>query len=113
MAVAVDSPQGLPTELLKDLHVKYILGLEKVILLLPFEPLYIIISFLNSVGIQARDGFEFWVTEHLRVAGVYWGLCAMHILGREEEMNAVDIIAYVQSCQHSSGDVELQCSNIE
>lgn len=27
-----------------------------------------------------RDGFEHWVSEHLKMSGLYWGLCALDML---------------------------------
>lgn len=69
-----------PATLLSELHCQYVLNLE-----------------------QMRDSFEFWATEHLRLAGVYWGLCTMHILGTQDKMDAKEVTEYVLSCQHSSG----------
>merc|ERR1711865_487634 len=69
-----------PATLLSELHCQYVLSLEKM-----------------------RDSFEYWVTEHLRLAGVYWGLCTMHLLGTEEKMDSKEVTKYVMSCQHADG----------
>eukprot|EP01119_Soliformovum_irregulare_P001233 TRINITY_DN10958_c0_g1_i1.p1 TRINITY_DN10958_c0_g1~~TRINITY_DN10958_c0_g1_i1.p1 ORF type:complete len:342 (-),score=87.07 TRINITY_DN10958_c0_g1_i1:29-1054(-) len=68
------------TNLLRDLHKRYIVGLD-----------------------AKKDTFEYWVTEHLRVSGMYWGLAAMDVLQSLEEMDRKYIIDYVASCQTSDG----------
>ena len=47
------------------------------------------------------ESFEFLVTQYLRMSGVYWGLTAMSILGKDlySEMNAETIIEWVLTCQ--------------
>jgi geranylgeranyl transferase type-2 subunit beta len=37
------------------------------------------------------------------MSGMYWGLTAMHILGRLHEMDERAIIDWVLSCQHPNG----------
>ena len=48
------------------------------------------------------SSFEFVVTAHLRMSGVYWGLAAMTLLGRdlEKEMGSGDIAHWVMSCYY-------------
>ena len=48
---------------------------------------------------QQTDTFEFYVTEHFRLGGVYWGLTAMALLGRLHDMDLAAIVAWVLSCQ--------------
>ena len=52
-----------------------------------------------------KDSFEFVVTQHLRMSGVYWGLTAMCVLGRDlkSEMDSDVIVEWVLSCQHDNG----------
>jgi len=38
------------------------------------------------------------VTEHLRMSGVYWGLCAMEIMQRGGDMPKDDIANWVMEC---------------
>ena len=64
----------------KELHKQYIQGLD-----------------------EAKDTFAFWVTEHLRMSGVYWGLSAMALLNALNEMDRQKAIDFVLSCQHESG----------
>lgn len=64
----------------KELHEAYVLGLD-----------------------NDTDSFEFYVTEHLRMSGAYWGLMAMDLMGSLDKMNESKIIEWVMSCQHSNG----------
>lgn len=52
---------------------------------------------------NAKDTFSYWVTEHLRMSGVYWGLSAMALLNSLDEMDRQVGIDFVLSCQHESG----------
>jgi geranylgeranyl transferase type-2 subunit beta len=46
---------------------------------------------------------EYWLTEHLRLNGVYWGLTALHLLDHPETLPRDNIIDFVLSCQHENG----------
>ncbi|PWY67756.1 beta subunit of rab geranylgeranyltransferase [Aspergillus eucalypticola CBS 122712] len=50
-----------------------------------------------------RDELEYWLTEHLRLNGVYWGLTALHLLGRPDVLPREDTIDFVLSCQRENG----------
>lgn len=50
-----------------------------------------------------KDDYNYWLTEHLRLNGVYWGLTALHLLGQPEALPRSDTIDFVLSCQHESG----------
>ncbi|KAH0534201.1 hypothetical protein FGG08_007212 [Glutinoglossum americanum] len=50
-----------------------------------------------------RDELEYWLTEHLRLSGLYWGLTALHLLGHPEALPRAETIAFVISCQHENG----------
>ncbi|KAI9772325.1 MAG: hypothetical protein M1840_001074 [Geoglossum simile] len=73
---------GLPEELtlFVDKHVKYIQTLD-----------------------TRKDELEYWLTEHLRLSGLYWGLTALHLLGHPEALPRDETIAFVLSCQHENG----------
>lgn len=49
------------------------------------------------------ETFEYVATEHLRMSGIYWGLSAMALMGREIEMQVGEIVDWVLKCQHSNG----------
>jgi geranylgeranyl transferase type-2 subunit beta len=72
----------LPKELqlATDTHVKYIQSLD-----------------------TKKDEYEYWLTEHLRMNGLYWGLTALHLLRHPDALPRDETIDFVLSCQHDSG----------
>jgi geranylgeranyl transferase type-2 subunit beta len=46
---------------------------------------------------------DYWLTEHLRLNGVYWGLTALHLLGHPEALPRDQTVKFILSCQHASG----------
>ena len=52
---------------------------------------------------QQRESLEYWVTEHLRVSGLYWGSTALALLGKEDALNKDDVVAFLKRCAHSEG----------
>ena len=52
---------------------------------------------------EKRNTFEYAVTEHLRMSGIYWGLTAMHLMSAAERMKGDEIVEWVVQCQHPSG----------
>ena len=69
------------------------------------------VQYIQRVS-QDTDAFEYLVTEHLRMSGVYWGVTAMAVLGATAEElrdNASLRVAglplgdWVMSCQDSCG----------
>lgn len=49
------------------------------------------------------DELQYWLTEHLRLNGVYWGLTALHILGHPDALPREETIDFVLSCQRADG----------
>lgn len=43
------------------------------------------------------------MTEYLRMSGIYWGLTAMALMDRLEQMNHEEVLEFVKSCQHENG----------
>lgn len=78
MAGVVDSRERL--ELYADAHVSYVQSLD-----------------------TKKDELDYWLTEHLRLNGVYWGLTALHLLKRPDALSRQETIDFVLSCQHESG----------
>lgn len=62
-------------ELLREKHIQYIESLDK-----------------------KTDDYEYWLSEHLRLNGVYWGLTALCILDSKDTFKKDDIIKFVLSC---------------
>ena len=67
-------------QLAADAHVKYVQSLD-----------------------SKKDELDYWLTEHLRLNGVYWGLVALHLLGRPDALPRQQTVDFVLSCQHDSG----------
>jgi geranylgeranyl transferase type-2 subunit beta len=53
--------------------------------------------------LQRKDELEYWLTEHLRLNGLYWGLTALHLLGQPDALPRNDILDFVCSCLHENG----------
>ncbi|KAF2669719.1 type II protein geranylgeranyltransferase beta subunit [Microthyrium microscopicum] len=68
-----------PDMLWADKHVEYIVSLDK-----------------------RDDEYEYWLTEHLRLNGVFWGLHALHILGHPTALPRDDLIRFTMSCWDAS-----------
>jgi geranylgeranyl transferase type-2 subunit beta len=60
------------------------------------------VKYIQSLDTK-RDEYDYWLTEHLRLNGVYWGLTALHLLGRPEALPRDETIDFVLSCQHGHG----------
>ncbi|CAM9497840.1 unnamed protein product [Chrysoparadoxa australica] len=52
-----------------------------------------------------KESFEYAMSEHLRMSGVYWGLMSMALLGRDlqQEMGGDELANWVMECQHECG----------
>ncbi|KAK9325408.1 terpenoid cyclases/protein prenyltransferase alpha-alpha toroid [Lipomyces orientalis] len=60
------------------------------------------IAYIQSLD-KKQDELEYWLSEHLRMSGVYWGLMALDLMGARDALPREDVVAYVKSCQHSNG----------
>lgn len=62
------------------------------------------IQYIKKVA-SDTESFEFVVSQHLRMSGVYWGLTALSVLGIDiiDEMNTDSIVNWVMSCQDDNG----------
>ncbi|KAI9745428.1 MAG: hypothetical protein M1818_000962 [Claussenomyces sp. TS43310] len=60
------------------------------------------VRYIQSLDTR-RDEIEYWMTEHLRLNGLYWGLTALHLMGKPDALPREDTIKFVMSCQHPSG----------
>ncbi|KAJ2502503.1 Rab geranylgeranyltransferase [Coemansia sp. RSA 1972] len=60
------------------------------------------VEFIQSLD-KKQDGLEYWMTEHLRVSGIYWGLVSLFLLDRPHALDHEQIIAYVLGCQNTDG----------
>ncbi|KAA8570313.1 hypothetical protein MFRU_005g03950 [Monilinia fructicola] len=60
------------------------------------------VKYIQSLD-SRKDELEYWHTEHLRLNGLYWGLTALHLLGRPDALPRRETIDFVLSCQHKNG----------
>ncbi|KAK3904632.1 terpenoid cyclases/protein prenyltransferase alpha-alpha toroid [Staphylotrichum tortipilum] len=60
------------------------------------------VKYIQSLDTR-KDEYDYWLTEHLRLNGLYWGLTALHLLGRPDALPRAETIDFVLSCQHDSG----------
>ena len=91
---------SLPEELqlVIEPHVKYIQSLDTVC----FQPsLHLSPNLANPP--QRKDELEYWLTEHLRLNGLYWGLTSLHLLGHPNALPRTETIDFVLSCQCENG----------
>lgn len=90
---SIHLPQRTTTmpELDIPLHVAYIQNLDQV------RSPYLIL-FKPFTDKSQRKDLGYHLTEHLRLNGVYWGLTALFIMGREDALDRVDMIDHVLSC---------------
>src|SRR6201986_3621269 len=47
---------------------------------------------------QRSDEYDYWLTEHLRLNGGYWGLTALHILGHPDALPRDGLIEFTMKC---------------
>eukprot|EP01087_Luapelamoeba_hula_P021564 TRINITY_DN7571_c0_g1_i1.p1 TRINITY_DN7571_c0_g1~~TRINITY_DN7571_c0_g1_i1.p1 ORF type:complete len:350 (-),score=42.32 TRINITY_DN7571_c0_g1_i1:18-1067(-) len=54
---------------------------------------------------QKKESFEYWVTEHLRMSAMYWGLCSLDIMNSLHLLDPFKegIIQWILKCQHPNG----------
>ncbi|PVU89179.1 hypothetical protein BB561_005500 [Smittium simulii] len=52
---------------------------------------------------KAQTDLEYWLTEHLRISGIYWGLVALETLDNPLALEKDKVIEYVKSCQNQDG----------
>lgn len=69
------SSQEFSTRFFRDQHIQFVQQLER-----------------------KKDSFEYHVSEHLRMSGVYWGLMAMDLIKALDLMPKDKIISFVMSC---------------
>jgi len=60
------------------------------------------VKYIQSLDTK-KDEYEYWLTEHLRLNGLYWGLTALHLLSHPEALPRDETIDFVLSCQHENG----------
>jgi hypothetical protein len=60
------------------------------------------VKYVQSLDTRVTE-FSYWMTEHLRLNGIYWGLVALHLLRHPEALPRDETIKFVLSCQKENG----------
>lgn len=60
------------------------------------------VQYVQSLDTKVTD-YTYWLTQHLRLNGLYWGLVALHLLGHPEALPRDETIDFVLSCQKDDG----------
>ncbi|GFH15685.1 uncharacterized protein HaLaN_11957 [Haematococcus lacustris] len=84
---------GCRAQLLVDKHAEYIRSFSKIW--------------------ENTDKIEFVATEHFWMGGMYWGLTAMSLLGKLEDMDEAAITSWVLSCQHEGTATEVNATEAQ
>jgi len=58
------------------------------------------INYIASLEEKEKNNFEYFVTEHLRMSGMYWGLTGMALLGETNRMNRDHLLKFVRDSYH-------------
>jgi geranylgeranyl transferase type-2 subunit beta len=53
--------------------------------------------------LQRKDELEYWLTEHLRLSGLYWGLTSLHLLGKPNGLPRNEVFDFLVLCLHANG----------
>jgi len=48
-------------------------------------------------------GFEWTMSEYLRMSGIYWSLTALYIIQKHDQLPKAELIEFVKSCQAENG----------
>ena len=60
------------------------------------------VKYIQSLDAR-KDEYDYWLTEHLRLNGLYWGLTALHLLRHPDAIPRDGTIDFLLSCQHDNG----------
>ena len=60
------------------------------------------VKYIQSLDTR-KDQYEYWLTEHLRLNGLYWGLASLHLLREPQALPRKETIEFILSCQHENG----------
>jgi len=61
------------------------------------------IQYIQKISSDVQS-YEYLVTQHLRMSGIYWGLTSLALLGRDlkEEGSYVGMVDWILSCQDAA-----------
>lgn len=58
------------------------------------------VQYILSLEHKSNTSDLLYFTDHKRLSGVYWALCSLHLLKRQDALNKDRIVEYVLSCYH-------------
>jgi hypothetical protein len=64
-------------------------------------PAFISSNFAAPVLLQSADKLEHVATEHFWMSGMYWGLTAMALMGKLDQMDTAEILDWVRGCSRA------------
>jgi len=70
----------MPSELLKQKHIDYIVAFS-----------------------EKKDDFEYTMTQHIRMSGIYWGVTALQLSGALDLAKRGEVLAFVGACLTEGG----------
>ena len=58
------------------------------------------VQYIQKISSDVQS-YEYLVTQHLRMSGIYWGLTSLALLGRDlkEESSYTGMVEWILSCQ--------------
>lgn len=105
-------------ELLREKHVQFVKSFETVVrrtsislkeararflCLPPFGLVLSLMPSFSDVKLKNPESIEYWMTEHLRLNGIYWGLTGVEVLGRLSTMDRDLTLSFLKSCLKPGG----------
>ncbi|KAL9642540.1 hypothetical protein ABK040_011107 [Willaertia magna] len=58
------------------------------------------INYVEHLDDKEKNTFEYFVTEHLRMSGIYWGITAMSLMGELHRMKKDEILEFIKNSFH-------------
>lgn len=60
------------------------------------------IEYIKSLD-KKKNELAYWLSAHLRLSGVYWGLAALELMNAGENLDRDEVIKFVLECESPSG----------
>ncbi|XP_015916736.2 geranylgeranyl transferase type-2 subunit beta isoform X2 [Parasteatoda tepidariorum] len=60
------------------------------------------INYISCYG-KKKDDYEYCMTEYLRISGIYWGLTALDLMGKLENLDKNEVLDFLKECQQECG----------
>lgn len=60
------------------------------------------IQYVKALDTQ-YDELQYWLSEHLRLSGLYWGLTALDLMHAKDALPRDEVVKFVKSCQQPNG----------